>query len=514
MYGHDFWETSAFVASPKSVRTMLALAAPRGYKVVSWDVSQAFTWSKIEDGKEVFMELPPMVMTGEQREEGAAVGAVYPGCGRGRSRSHVAKLSHYLYGQKDASRAWSRSLQLFMESIGARPCVSDRMAFRWEWQGHEMNFCVHVDDIVATPSSEAIRAEFEGRLAAYFGRDRVTGGEETSYVLGMRIDRDWEKQTVKISQGAFARKFLENCGVEESRRVARSPLPDGCELRKWDGEAVDAETFDYLMVVGSLQWMVCTTRPDLAQATGMLARYSNNPGPEHVNAAKHVLRYVAGTCDLGVTYHGSPEVLLHGYDHRDKLIAAVDSDLGGCQDSQKSTAGVLVMLNGGAISWKSRKMSTVSTATLEAEMKAAGLAAMEITWLRDLVSELGVRQGCVRVMEDNTGCVYLAHGMKDTAKSNHFKRSQAYVEDTVARGVMWLDDVAGVENPADIFTKSVEPSKQFEKLRDIAMGTVPELHLSRGVKEMLGGAPGNVAGTNSLIASVRTWLEGSDASEF
>ena len=251
-----------------------------------------------------------------------------------------------------------------MESIGAQPCVSDRMAFRWEWQGHEMNFCVHVDDIVATPSSEAIRAEFEDRLAAYFGRDRVTGGEETSYVLGMRIDRDWEKQTVKISQGAFARKFLENCGVEESRRVARSPLPDGCELRKWDGEAVDAETFDYLMVVGSLQWMVCTTRPDLAQATGMLARYSNNPGPEHVNAAKHVLRYVAGTCDLGVTYHGSPEVLLRGYDHRDKLIAAVDSDLGGCQDSQKSTAGVLVMLNGGAISWKSRKMSTVSTATL------------------------------------------------------------------------------------------------------------------------------------------------------
>ena len=118
------------------------------------------------------------------------------------------------------------------------------------------------------------------------------------------------------------------------------------------------------------------------------------------------------------------------------------------------------------------------------------------------------------MMEDNTGCVYLAHGMKDTAKSNHFKRSQAYVEDTVARGVMWLDDVAGVENPADIFTKSVEPSKQFEKLRDIAMGTMPELHLSRGVKEMLGGAPGNVAGTNSLIASVRTWLEGSGASEF
>ena len=137
-----------------------------------------------------------------------------------------------------------------MESIGAQPCVSDRMAFRWEWQGHEMNL------LQRQASSEAIQAEFEDRLAAYFGRDRVTGGEETSYVLGMRIDRDWEKQTVKISQGAFARKFLENCGVEESRRVARSPLPDGCELRKWDGEAVDAETFDYLPDVWS--WGACS----------------------------------------------------------------------------------------------------------------------------------------------------------------------------------------------------------------------------------------------------------------
>ena len=157
-------------------------------------------------------------------------------------------------------------------------------------------------------------------------------------------------------------------------------------------------------------------------------------------------------------------------------------------------------------------MSTVSTASLEAEMKSAGLAAMEITWLRDLVSELGVRQGCVRVMEDNTGCVYLAHGMKDTAKSNHFKRSQAYVEDTVARGVMWLDDVAGAENPADIFTKSVEPSKQFEKLRDVTMGVMPELHLSRGVQEILGGVLGHEAGTNSLITNVRDWLAGSEAS--
>ena len=69
-----------------------------------------------------------------------------------------------------------------------------------------------------------------------------------------------------------------------------------------------------------------------------------------------------------------------------------------------------------------------------------------------------------------------------------------------------------MENPADIFTKSVEPSKQFEKLRDVTMGVMPELHLSRGVQEILGGVLGHEAGTNSLLTNVRDWLAGSEAS--
>ena len=41
-YGEDYDQTAAFVCNPKTIRSMLALAAPREYKVCSWDVSQAF----------------------------------------------------------------------------------------------------------------------------------------------------------------------------------------------------------------------------------------------------------------------------------------------------------------------------------------------------------------------------------------------------------------------------------------------------------------------------------------
>ena len=39
--------------------------------------------------------------------------------------------------------------------------------------------------------------------------------------------------------------------------------------------------------------------------------------------------------------------------------------------------------------------------------------------------------------------------------------------------------------PADIFTKSVEPSAHFGYLRDVIMGINPTLYLSVGVKELL-----------------------------
>ena len=93
---------------------------------------------------------------------------------------------------------------------------------------------------------------------------------------------------------------------------------------------------------------------------------------------------------MGITYHGSDEVLKSGgYDISNKIIGAVDSDLGGCKDTEKSTTGLVLMLNGGAVLWRSTRQSTVSTGTAEAECKAAGFAGQQLIPLRDLLGELG-----------------------------------------------------------------------------------------------------------------------------
>ena len=130
--GIDFYETAAFTASAKAVRSIIALAARRDYDIISWDVAQAFTYAKVPKENDVYMELPPLL-----GKDGIVSPELYPDCGTGKSSQVVAKLNNYLYGQKDAARAWMVEVQRFMESIGAESLVSGRMAFRWEYQGEE-----------------------------------------------------------------------------------------------------------------------------------------------------------------------------------------------------------------------------------------------------------------------------------------------------------------------------------------------------------------------------------------
>ena len=102
-------------------------------------------------------------------------------------------------------------------------------------------------------------------------------------------------------------------------------------------------------MVGSLLYLSVCTRPDIAEAVGKLARYMAKPTAAHWGAAKGVLRYLAGTAEMGITFKGS-EAPLVGY---------CDSDYAGDIDSRRSTTGYVFIVHGGAVSWNSKLQATV-----------------------------------------------------------------------------------------------------------------------------------------------------------
>ena len=119
----------------------------------------------------------------------------------------------------------------------------------------------------------------------------------------------------------------------------------------------------YASAVGSIMYAMLCTRPDVALAISMAGRFQSNPGKEHWMTVKGILKYLKRTKDMSLVYGGMEEELaVMGY-----VDASFDSD----PDDSKSQSGYVFMLNGGAVSWRSGKQSSIAQSTMETEYMAA-----------------------------------------------------------------------------------------------------------------------------------------------
>ena len=152
-----------------------------------------------------------------------------------------------------------------------------------------------------------------------------------------------------------------------------------------DGLSRPADPKLYQQIVGSLQYAAGGTRLDIAYAMSTIAKFCHQPTCTelHMTAAKRVLRYLKQTRDLNLTYvKDSPEAII-GYSN---------ADWAGDVQDRRSTSGNVFLLGGGAITWSSRKQSSVALSTVEAEYMALNVATQEAVWLRQLQEELGVTE--------------------------------------------------------------------------------------------------------------------------
>ena len=181
--------------------------------------------------------------------------------------------------------------------------------------------------------------------------------------------------------------------------------------------ANDKETMvniPYASAIGSIMYAMLSTRPDVALALSLTSRFQSNPGMDHWTAVKNILKYLKRTRDMMLVYGGCEEELgVKGY-----VDASFDTD----PDDSKSQTGYVFLVNGGAVSWRSGKQSTVAQSTMESEYIAAAEAANEAIWLRKFVIELGVFPGMqdpVNIYCDNTGAIANAKEPRSHSTAKH-----------------------------------------------------------------------------------------------
>jgi hypothetical protein len=127
----------------------------------------------------------------------------------------------------------------------------------------------------------------------------------------------------------------------------------------------------YSLAVSSLMYVMVCTRPNIAHAMGVASRYMNNPGKEHLEAVKWILKYLRGTTTHALSFGGS-NTFLQGY---------VDSDMASDKDSRRSTTGYVYTIGGTTVSWILKLQKVVVLSTIEAEYVVATEASKEMIWL-------------------------------------------------------------------------------------------------------------------------------------
>jgi hypothetical protein len=151
----------------------------------------------------------------------------------------------------------------------------------------------------------------------------------------------------------MVKKLVVKFGLSEAKTKS-TPLALGINLVKAkEDEVLDKTQYPYGELVGSMMYLAVCTRPDIAHAVGVLARYMSTPSMEHWKTAKAVLRYVAGSASVGIKFGSTGS-----RKGSTGLVGYCDSDFAGDLDSRRSTTGYVFLLNGGVVSWNSRLVAT------------------------------------------------------------------------------------------------------------------------------------------------------------
>ncbi|CAI7890393.1 unnamed protein product [Closterium sp. NIES-54] len=207
----------------------------------------------------------------------------------------------------------------------------------------------------------------------------------------------------------------------------------------------------YPELVGCLMYLMTCTRPDLAYSLSILARYVA-PGrhrPEHMAAAKRVLRYLCSTSGMGLVLGGHSPVVLTGH---------ADASWADDQATQRSSQGYTFSLGSGSVSWRATRSSSVLGSSCEAEIYAGAMAAQELRWLTYLLTDLGEPPRSPPVLYvDNKAMLALCREQRLEHITKHIALRYFLTRELQQRGQLRLVYVVSEANTADVFTKALAP---------------------------------------------------------
>ena len=469
------------------MRLFFALCAIEGYLSIKVDATNAYANSPPPDQ-------PTYVFIDEQY-----VDWYFTTHGITLSRDYVLPVQHALQGHPESGALWERFLNKVLSRHGFVSTTHERSIYKGTFDGFKMLISRQVDDLaIGCTNADSIRK----LVAIICSEDKIDLRDEGTLESFNGVDVKQTRNYIQITCETYIDKFLAHYGWasaatnESSEKpiepIALSTVPQLFTDYDANANANDitlmgyenAAGFAYGSVLGAVIYIYVVARIDIGFAVTLLARFSDHPSKIHFDSLRRLARYLRMTKDWGIMYWrqipisslpiGTFATLLPDPTLPDFPQPLLSSTLAGYVDAahatdlttRRSITGLVFMLCGGPIAYKSKVQSTVSTSSTEAEFIAAVQSAKIAKYLRSILHELGYTQPSPTVLyEDNQAAILMINASRPTPRARHIDIQHFAIQEWKSNGDIILCHIPGIINPADALTKSLGSTLHYRHVR-------------------------------------------------
>ncbi|XP_042968372.1 uncharacterized mitochondrial protein AtMg00810-like [Carya illinoinensis] len=261
------------------------------------------------------------------------------------------------------------------------------------------------------------------------------------YFVGVEVQSN--SQGLFLSQTKYSLDLLQRADMVEAKPIT-TPFVVGHHLSTEDKLFSDPTLFRSL--VGALQYLTIT-RPDLSFSVNSICQYMHALTEDHFCALKRILHYVKGTVHHGLQLHRTSSC---------ELLAYSNADWAGCPDTRRSTTGYVIFLGANLVSWCSKKQSTVSHSSAEAEYRYLAVATAEVTWIVQLLRDLRLQMpSSSKILCNNKSAIFMEVNPVTRPRFKHIAIDYHFIHELIANSSLKVAFVPSHLQLADSFTKGV-----------------------------------------------------------
>ena len=453
--GFDYFRTYSNTVRYDTLRLVLAISARKGYHLSGADIKTAYLNSTIDDDLTIYMRQPKgFEKTGPKGEE------------------MVCLLQKAIYGLKQSGARWEARLVQYLLGAGFERCDVDPCLYLLRRNGETLLLVVYVDDLIMATSTIALRQEVVSDLTKNF-KLKDTG--DLDWVFGTSIVQSKSLRRVSLHQTIYIDNLVDTYLGDKDRSGKERVTPCNDEILVTD-PLKDGETIhpEYRTIVGKLGWLSLISRPDIAYAYNMLAKFASAGTPRHFRLAQAVVKYLKRTRKYEIRY-GEEERSLHiehvitgtksrcDFTWPDAAMFYTDATYGG----ERPMGGYTGYYEGGPFAWSAFRLPLTPLSSSESELIAAIRAITMATSTGEILRFLGLGGGHpLPVLCDNLATVLLSENNTTSKRMKHIATRIAFLRENVEAKKVILIHVGTTEQIADIFTKPLAASP-FHALREM-----------------------------------------------